>query len=292
MVDVEVWVGKRFLGSVVLSLTFICAACSESADSTPPPPATQGGSGGSGGQVTGGTGGGSGSSSVAGGGSGGSTSGGSSGTGGSSGGTAGTGGTGGSGGGMSPGEIAYRDARCVTCHGLIGEGVPTSVDEPMPLGPEIQHPVRPYSEWVVRNGREDTSVGFKHPMFAFGTADDAANANCDAVFEPEGCDMYVSDADLLLIFDYLDTPPQPTTGEGLYLDYCGNCHGADGLGGTTTRALTDAAVLGELVTTTRVGTHPGEEDNRPEHMPPMDETILTDAELQLISDYIDQTFVQ
>jgi len=107
-----------------------------------------------------------------------------------------------------------------------------------------------------------------------------------------GCDMYVSDADLLLIFDYLDTPPQPTTGEGLYLDYCGNCHGADGLGGTTTRALTDAAVLAELVDTTRNGTHPGEEDNRPEHMPPMDATILTDAELELISDYIEQTFVQ
>ena len=42
----------------------------------------------------------------------------------------------------------------------------------------------------------------------------------------------------------------------------------------------------------RPRTNPGEEDNRPEHMPPMDETILTDAELQLISDYIEQTFVQ
>jgi hypothetical protein len=50
-------------------------------------------------------------------------------------------------------------------------------------------------------------------------------------------------------------------------------------------------VLTELVATTRAGTHPGEEDNRPEHMPPMDATILTDLELQLISDYVDQTFV-
>jgi mono/diheme cytochrome c family protein len=191
---------------------------------------------------------------------------------------------------MSPGELAYTE-HCSTCHGLIGEGMPATATEPMPLGPEIQHPVRPYAEWVVRNGREDTSVGFKHPMLSFGTADDPATDDCDPTF-PDGCDVYVSDADLMLIFDYLDTPAQPTTGEGLYLDYCGNCHGADGLGGTTTRALTDAAVLAELVDTTRNGTHPGEEDNRPEHMPPMDQTILSDAELQLISDYIEQTFVQ
>jgi len=179
---------------------------------------------------------------------------------------------------------------CFTCHGVLGAGVPAGGVNPMPLGPEIQHPLREYSEWVVRNGREDTSDGFTHPMLSFGLADDAGTADCDATYQV-GCDIWVSDADLQLIFDYLDTPPQPTTGEGLYLDYCGNCHGADGLGGTTTRFLTEQAALDELVATTRAGTHPGEEANRPEHMPPMDATILTDAELQLISDYIDQAFV-
>jgi mono/diheme cytochrome c family protein len=190
---------------------------------------------------------------------------------------------------MSPGETAYV-LNCATCHGALGVGVPATNAEPMPLGPEIQHPVRPYAEWVVRNGREDSSEGFEHAMLSFGTTDDPGTPDCDPTF-PDGCDVYVSDADLQLIFDYLDTPPQPTTGEGLYLDYCGNCHGADGLGGTTTRALTSTDVLGELTSVVREGTHPGEEDNRPEHMPPMDQTILSDAELQLISDYVDEAFV-
>jgi mono/diheme cytochrome c family protein len=146
---------------------------------------------------------------------------------------------------------------CFDCHGEKGAGADL-------LAPETQHPVRDYSTWVVRNGLP--GMGFKDPM------------------EPIEPDV-LSDAQLETIWDWLDEPPQPTTGEGLYLDYCGNCHGADGLGGPTMRPITNE--LGELEAITRDGAHLGEFENRREYMPAYSTMELTDAEVDLIYDYVE-----
>jgi hypothetical protein len=132
------------------------------------------------------------------------------------------------------------------------------------LAPETQHPVRDYSTWVVRNGLP--GEGYLKPMEVIPAA-------------------MLSDADLNLIFDYLDKPPQPTTGQALYLDYCGNCHGADGKGGPTTRDIT-GNVSHPLLEVSREGTHPGMYDERNEYMPGYPPTRISDAELQLINDYV------
>jgi mono/diheme cytochrome c family protein len=172
---------------------------------------------------------------------------------------AGSGGSapGGSGGGgetLTPGHTLYV-LNCAVCHGERGVGAM--------FAPEIQHPIRDYSTWVVRNGRAVTS--YPKPM------------------EKVGPDK-LPDDDLDLIWNYLDEPPQPTTGQALYLDYCGNCHGADGQGGPTMRPIVNE--LGELKMQVRNGAHLGEFDMRREYMPAIGSPRLTDAELQLIYDYV------
>jgi mono/diheme cytochrome c family protein len=133
-----------------------------------------------------------------------------------------------------------------------------------PLAPELQHPVRDYSAWVVRHGRAMTT--FPAPMLAVTTAD-------------------LSDSALDSIWDYLDEPPQPTTGQGLFLDYCANCHGADGKGGPTMRNI--LGELDELKSRVRAGSHQGEFDMRREYMPKLGVDRISDAELDLIYAYVE-----
>lgn len=180
------------------------------------------------------------------------------GTGGTGAGTAGSAGSAGSGGVPSSGDRGtdlYAE-QCKLCHEDQGKGGV--------LGPDIQHPIRDYSSWVVRHGRAETK--FLKPM---------------EIVPPEK----LSDADLALIWDYLDKPPQPTTGEGLYKDYCTNCHGADGLGGPTMRPIT--MELAKLKDVVRDGTHPGEFDMRREYMSAFPTSRISDAELDLIYAYVD-----
>jgi mono/diheme cytochrome c family protein len=145
---------------------------------------------------------------------------------------------------------------CSGCHEAKGVGGK--------YAPEIQHPVRDYSSWVVRNGLP--GVNFRDPMEAI-----PANVISDAVLET--------------IWDWLDEPAQPTTGEGLYLDYCANCHGADGKGGITMRPITNE--LPNLKKEVRSGSHLGQFDQRREYMSAFPTSVLTDAELTLIYNYVD-----
>jgi mono/diheme cytochrome c family protein len=154
---------------------------------------------------------------------------------------------------------------CSDCHGATGDGVEGK-------GPDIKHPIRDYSEWVVRNGRseEDDAYGvfalyYDEDMEAFPT-------------------VVLSDAMLQGVFDYLDTPPQPTTGQGLYEDYCSACHGPDAQGGLTDRPI--AAETAEFLDNVRSGHHPGEFSNRHDHMAAQSANELSDAEIQLIADYV------
>ncbi len=178
------------------------------------------------------------------------------------GGTSGTAGTsagasqGGSAGAAPLDGKGLYDANCKACHGEQGAGGP--------LGFEIVHPVRDYSTWVVRNGRAQTS--FPKPMEKWGTDK-------------------LPDAQLTLIFDYLDLPPQPTTGKALYDDYCASCHGADGKGGPTQRALTNE--VGKVVSQARSGKNVGAFAMRRDYMPAFPPSDISDAELTLIRDYVD-----
>jgi len=180
------------------------------------------------------------------------------GTGGTLGGTAGgsAAGAGGQGGGAPLDGKGLYDANCKMCHADQGLG--------SPLAPEIMHPVRDYATWVVRNGRAQTT--YLKPMDKWGTDK-------------------LSDAQLMLIFDYLDQPPQPTTGQGLFNDYCANCHGANGKGGPTMRDITNevAKVLAEV----RSGKNVGNYSMRHDSMPAFSTSRISDSELMLIRDYVD-----
>ena len=262
------------------------AACSDATDDSSGPPATAGSStaAGSAGQATAagtaglsGTSGGTGSATAgaagaapAAGGTAGSPGAGTAGS--SLGGTGGGGGTPGGGGsgaaGASAGGAAggggtaaldgkgLYDANCKACHGEQGVGGP--------LAYEIVHPVRDYSTWVVRNGRAQTT--FPQPMDKWDTTK-------------------LSDAQLMLIFDYLDKPPQPTTGKALYDDYCASCHGADAKGGPTMRPLTNE--VGKVLTQVRSGKNVGKFAMRRDYMPAFPSSDISDAELMLIRDYVD-----
>jgi mono/diheme cytochrome c family protein len=168
--------------------------------------------------------------------------------------------TGGASGGGSPngGDPAGNAfAQCAVCHGPTGEGTA--------LGYEIRHPVRPYAAWVVRHGR----TGGEFPgsaMLAYGAT-------------------VVSDGQLSSIFDYLDAFPQPTDGQGLYLDYCRNCHGTDARGGVTGVDISDKE-YNDALEKVRVGEGGTDYGSRDMYMPAFPASRLSDADVRAIADYI------
>lgn len=158
------------------------------------------------------------------------------------------------GGSDATGEELYL--MCAGCHGAQGEG--------SELGYELRHPDREFATWVVRNGRP---------------GDEFENSTMIAYDE-----SVLSDEDLEKIWDYLDSFDQPTTGEELYLDYCGNCHGADGSGGIVAVDITDK-LLADTVESVRVGKGGTDYDARAFYMPALDETTLSEDEVQAMIDY-------
>jgi mono/diheme cytochrome c family protein len=150
---------------------------------------------------------------------------------------------------------------CAPCHGQEGEGTM--------LGYALQHPVRDYSTWVVRNGRPPGNPELPGSvMVAYATET-------------------LDEATLEEIWDYLDAFPQPTTGEALYLDYCRNCHGEDALGGITGVNIREAEALAEIFEQVREGDNMADYSVRTEAMPAFDDSRLSDAEIQLIADHVD-----
>jgi len=214
------------------------------------------------------------------------TSGASTGTSGASAGTAGTGTTGGSGGSgttIKPatgtqlsGASAYTvlsaaDAPagaaapakyaslCSACHQASGEGFRS-------LAPEIRHVPADYAKWVVRNGRTGTS------MLPFPATDP----------KPENA---LSDAELTEIVTWLESLPKPATGQVLYQDFCGNCHGPTMPSGGAVPYKVSGLPNMAVAATVRagVGADPAVRNG---YMPKFDVTALTDAELGLIQTFI------
>jgi len=175
--------------------------------------------------------------------------------------SAGTG-SGGGGGGFGGGDpAAFYAVLCSACHGSRGEGLAA-------LGPEIQHPVRDFSTWVVRNGRRG------HPSYPGSTMEAFPSS-------------LLSDAALKTLFDSLSAPtvPKPTTGEALFKDYCANCHGASGTGGTAGEAA-KGAPLSKALSMVRNGHNLTQFASRTGYMPKWSAAELTDAEVGLIVTYL------
>lgn len=175
-------------------------------------------------------------------------------TGGSGGTAAGGGGSGGMAGSADPFLV------CMGCHGPEGQGIPM-------LGPEIQHPVRDFATWVVRNGRTGHPDFPTSEMEAFSTTE-------------------LSDADLNAILDRLSAMPKPTTGEGMFLDYCGNCHGATGVGGPAGHNARGES-YSKALQMVRGGHSPGQFSMRTGYMPLWSTGDLSDADVQAIVSYLD-----
>ena len=151
------------------------------------------------------------------------------------------------------GAPAVYGSSCALCHGKGAEGVAG-------LGPELRHAPAAYATWVVRNGRVNTT------MLAFPTTT-------------------VSDAQLGEIQTWLGAMPKPVSGQELYLDFCGNCHGPTGMGGSLLATYVTAKARADLEALVRSG-----EGNDPSmrfsYMPAEDITQLSDAELELIATFL------
>lgn len=150
------------------------------------------------------------------------------------------------------GESLFLE-KCASCHGPAGEG--------SKLGYEIQHPIRDFSSWVVRNGRQSIEFpGTEMPAFAVDEIDDA---------EPE------------LIWDFLDEPAQPSEGVALYMDYCRNCHGVDASGGVSNRNIRSEPPPA-MIFHVRMGAGGTNYGSRTAYMPPFPTSRISDAELDAL----------
>jgi mono/diheme cytochrome c family protein len=94
----------------------------------------------------------------------------------------------------------------------------------------------------------------------------------------------LADTDLNAIVAWLSGLPKPTSGAELYRDFCGNCHGPAGGGGSVPVAVAGLPSA-ELVQKVRAGagTDPA---LRGQYMPPASALELTDAELASIATFL------
>jgi mono/diheme cytochrome c family protein len=157
--------------------------------------------------------------------------------------------------GPTAAPAAYGTSVCSTCHGSVGQGAAN-------IGPEIRHPPAAYATHVIRNGRPPSA------MVAFSEAS-------------------LPNADLMAIQTWLAGQPKPTTGQGLYLDFCGNCHGPMGGGGgvPVKAAMLPTATISAKIRS-GVGTDPAQ---RGTYMPAFGADMLTDAEITLIAQFLGGT---
>ncbi len=158
-----------------------------------------------------------------------------------------------------PGEAVYNQL-CVGCHGAGADAGKGSG-----IGSTIRMVNRGLGQHVIRNGRDEMS-DFSIAMPKF----DAAS---------------LPDDKLGAVLDYLHSFDKPTTGEGLFLTYCANCHGRDALGGRVGEGIRGkpASEYLELVREGHGGTN---YDASTIYMPAWTATELSDADVTAIVDWV------
>lgn len=153
---------------------------------------------------------------------------------------------------------AYTAAGCSSCHGPNGEGFAG-------VGPEIRFTPKDYAVAVVRNGRK-TPSGSPSAMVAV-----AADK--------------LSDADLDTINTWQNSFAKPASGQSLYLNMCGNCHGPASPTGGSAPISIQGKSKAEVEQYVRNGSGT-DVAARASYMPKFDTTLLTDPELQMIEMYL------
>ena len=158
----------------------------------------------------------------------------------------------------SAGTVTFKqkyNTLCSGCHGADGQGVAS-------VGPEILHPTADYTVWLVRNGR-------KHPQYNLAM--------------PAYTQNQLSDNELNQIIDWLSAAPKPTTGEGLYRDYCYHCHEDNGRG--TAGHNAKGRTVSQLTTNIRNGHNLSNFGTRNKYMPKWNVNELTTSDIQKIQTY-------
>lgn len=152
--------------------------------------------------------------------------------------------------------VEYYARVCASCHASDGAGTAR--------GPEVRNPVAGYATWVIQNGRAG------HPWFT------------DSM--PRYSSTMLTSSQLNGILSWLQSSQHPTTGQGLYIRFCGTCHGADGRGGTTGKRITgNAGDIPEIVRRGHGGTNYSSRGN---YMPSWSTSEITNTELTAIRTYV------
>jgi cytochrome c551 len=154
--------------------------------------------------------------------------------------------------GSSPALEIYA-AECAACHGDEGEG--------NEIGPTLRFRDAELIRFSVREGRNGPGVPSAMPTYD------------EHQIPPEK---------LTEIIEWLSSFPNPTTGEGLYGQYCANCHGEDALGGPSFEPI---AGLARVESDIREG-HDGPFEHRREYMTAWTEEQLSSEEVDLIEQYL------
>jgi len=166
--------------------------------------------------------------------------------------------------GATPAPAAWAAKGCATCHGPNGEGVLLGTT---PFGPEVRHTPTTYATWVVRHGRPAPSAMVDFPETAMTGKTD------------------INAADLTSILTWLAGQPKPMTGQGLYKDFCGNCHGPNAATGGAVPVGVIGKKKADVLQRIRVG-EGADPAQRNGYMPAEDAAALSDAEVELISTYL------
>ena len=152
------------------------------------------------------------------------------------------------------GQQVYA-AMCQNCHGAVGQGTN--------LGYIIQHPVIGYASYVIRNGR--SGKPFSNAMPAYSTTK-------------------ISATQLSEMLTWLRNQPKPTTGQALYNTYCANCHGANARGGIVGEGIRGEG--DEFLSIIRSGHGGTNYSNRGSYMPAWSATEISNADVQLMIQYV------
>lgn len=152
----------------------------------------------------------------------------------------------------------YFYSYCRGCHGAQAEGTHQA--------PQLHFIKEDYARWIIRNGRYN--INGRMPQFG---------------------EASLNETQLDEIIVWLSSFERPTTGQGLYLVFCQHCHGAEGTGGEVRQDITnDISTPSLVLDMIRRGSGGTDYLKRSDYMPARSEEELSDAEAQLIIEYIQE----